>query len=181
MPYYEINHSYPLTTEQREQLAAAITRLHSAAFATPSLFVNVRFIKEDVSDGSFFIAGKRRFENSNRVTAFVRTSPHRTKADFDQLSQRIEQTWYSTIGSGLDGSENAVQLSADGKRLHAIAFLPIVTAREVGLAIPEAGKEEEWFKEQMPTFKKMAESGRSDISAMLQELEERSDLPKVWS
>jgi len=38
MPYYEIQHSYPLETKQKRHLAEAITHLHSTTFVMPSMF-----------------------------------------------------------------------------------------------------------------------------------------------
>ncbi|EFY88828.1 hypothetical protein MAC_05093 [Metarhizium acridum CQMa 102] len=81
MSLYEVHHSHALTESQREELAGAITRLHATTFATPSIFVHVRFIHEDPSDGSYFIAGTRRYTNSNSIIAHVRSSPARTEAD----------------------------------------------------------------------------------------------------
>ena len=56
MPLYIISHKDPLNTSQRDELAAAITKIHTTVFTTPSLFVNVKF--EDVSDASYYVGGK---------------------------------------------------------------------------------------------------------------------------
>ncbi|OAL31143.1 hypothetical protein AYO20_08378 [Fonsecaea nubica] len=39
----QIQHTYPLTRDQKHRFAQAVTRLHSTTFLTPSLFVNVSF------------------------------------------------------------------------------------------------------------------------------------------
>ena len=57
MPAYEIEHIIPLDDNQKDELAQAITRIHSELSTTPSLFVNVRFT--NVSEHMFYIAGKR--------------------------------------------------------------------------------------------------------------------------
>jgi hypothetical protein len=63
-----------------------------------------------------------------------------------------------------------------------VSFTPMITARELGLTIPEAGQEGKWFKEIMPHVKEQAEvKGLDDFKDMLQELEEREDLKKLVS
>lgn len=56
MPLYEIEHSIPLDKSQRDELAQAITHIHTRKFATPSLFVNIRFI--DANSQHNYVAGK---------------------------------------------------------------------------------------------------------------------------
>ncbi|OAA39759.1 hypothetical protein NOR_06179 [Metarhizium rileyi] len=164
---------------QREELAGAITQLHATKFATPSVFVHVRFILEDLSGGHYFMAGKRRYNNSNGITAYVRTSPARTKADFDQLAQHIEEAWYRVIGARPAEDGKLFPPDTEESRLTAVAFFPILAARELGLTIPEAGKETEWFKEQLPIIVKTAESDGGDLADMLNEFKEREDLRKL--
>lgn len=57
MPNYEIEHVCPLSDEQKDDLAAAITSIHAEVFAAPKLFVNLRFT--DTSAHFTYIAGKR--------------------------------------------------------------------------------------------------------------------------
>lgn len=57
--------------------------------------------------------------------------------------------------------------------------MPLVAVREVGLAIPEAGKEAAWFKENMKYFEHQSEMGEEDFTDMLNELKERDDLRKM--
>ena len=56
MPLYEVSHITPLASEQKEELAKAITKIHSEKFTTPSVFVNV--IYTDVSERDAFVGGK---------------------------------------------------------------------------------------------------------------------------
>jgi phenylpyruvate tautomerase PptA (4-oxalocrotonate tautomerase family) len=57
MPLYEVEHITPLTGDQKDLLASAITTIHSQLFTTPSLFVNVRFT--NVVGDDTYIGGKR--------------------------------------------------------------------------------------------------------------------------
>lgn len=176
MPFYELNHSHPLTDAQKQSLAQAITAIHVKAFATPSMFVNVHFVKEDLAQGNFFIAGKREDKISNSIISYVRTSDSRTKADFDKVCSEIEDAWYAIVGKRSD-SKNAEHpyLSEEPEtRLHAIALLPIVTAREAGFTIPVAGDEKAWIAEQLPVFKKLAAQGNAGFVSLLAELQAKS-------
>lgn len=57
MPYYVIAHADPLTVQQRDALAATITKVHTTLFTTPSIFVNVKF--EDTSTASYYVGGRK--------------------------------------------------------------------------------------------------------------------------
>ncbi|ATY62386.1 hypothetical protein A9K55_009236 [Cordyceps militaris] len=173
MPYYEITHSYPLTDAQRQALAQAITKIHVAAFHTPSMFINVRFIAEDLAKSHAFVAGVRVLKTSNSIISYVRTSPTRTKADFDKVAKAIEDAWYSTVGKG-SSEQHPYLREAPETRLHALAMLPIVTAREAGFAIPVAGEEAEWIGEQLPVFKQLAASGDAGFVSLLSELQAKA-------
>lgn len=56
MPFYQVEHCIPLQKSQRDDLAQAITLIHTRKFAAPSLFVNVRFT--DSSQHHNYVAGK---------------------------------------------------------------------------------------------------------------------------
>lgn len=175
MPYYEVNHSVPLSDGQRERLAQAITDVHVQAFKTPSLFVNVRFVKEDLSQGNVFVGGKRETKKSNSIISYVRTSPSRTKEDFDRVAKSIEDAWYATVGDGATSSaEHPYLVAKEDIRLHAIGLLPIVTAREAGFTIPTAGEEKQWIGEQLPVFQKLAQNGESSFVTLLEEVKRAS-------
>ncbi|KAL0940010.1 uncharacterized protein CTRU02_206620 [Colletotrichum truncatum] len=161
MPFYQVHHTWSLTMDQRQSIAAAITKLHCSAFKTPAFFVHVNFIKQDAEApaGTYFMAGKPRSSNSNKIMGVVRTSPNRTKADWDKLAADIETAWDRIVGNETSGAENEHLDKA--KSLAMIAFTPLIAAREAGMAIPDAGHEGPWLKEQLPYFKDV--SGKYDL------------------
>lgn len=57
MPNYEIEHICPLTESQKDEIAEAITRIHTEQFKAPRLFVNCRFT--NIKDHAVYVAGKR--------------------------------------------------------------------------------------------------------------------------
>lgn len=57
MPLYEVEHSIPLSTPQKDAIAEAITVHHTQIFTAPRLFVNVKFI--DVSKQDMYVAGRK--------------------------------------------------------------------------------------------------------------------------
>ncbi|TQV91525.1 Tautomerase [Cordyceps javanica] len=174
MPYYEVHHSLPLSDAQRQELAQAITTVHVTAFNTPSMFVIVRFVAEDLAQGNVFVAGVREDKTSNSIISYVRTSPARTKADFDKVAQELEDAWYKIVGNGQKTSAHPYLSEKPEARLHAIGMLPIVTAREAGFGIPVAGEESEWIQEHLPVFKELAGHGETSFVSLLAELQSKS-------
>jgi phenylpyruvate tautomerase PptA (4-oxalocrotonate tautomerase family) len=170
MPFYQVHHSLPLGSKKRQAIANAITNLHCAAFNTPSFFVHVRFIFENGSDGAYFVAGKLRPNKSNSIVGVIRTSPSRSKEDFDNLGEQIEKSWYDAVGGSIEDKD---------KRLSMVMFTPMVAIREGGMAIPEAGHEGQWLEDKMPYFREMSEKGIKDFTEMLTELEGREDLKSL--
>lgn len=71
MPAYEVEHVVPLSEDQKDQLAEAITRIHSTQFNAPRLFVNVRIT--DTSKHQTYVAGKR---VSGHTSPFPPSSRH---------------------------------------------------------------------------------------------------------
>ena len=57
MPAYEIEYITPLKESQKDQLAEAVTSIHSNVFTIPSLLVNVRFT--DVTKHDTYVGGKK--------------------------------------------------------------------------------------------------------------------------
>jgi phenylpyruvate tautomerase PptA (4-oxalocrotonate tautomerase family) len=57
MPMYNIEHTYPLTEEQKDQLADAITNIHTEKFTVPRFFVNTNI--RDISTERTYGAGIR--------------------------------------------------------------------------------------------------------------------------
>jgi phenylpyruvate tautomerase PptA (4-oxalocrotonate tautomerase family) len=139
----QIQHTYPLTQDQKSSIARSITSLHSRTFLTPSLFVNVTFhhLKPDNGENAFFLAGEPLSHNAagpNRILAQVRQSPKRTKADFDGLAEKINQAWDEALQVSANDTSNGVS-KADyaAKKLHFVAFSPMITGIENGIAIPD--------------------------------------------
>lgn len=62
----------------------------------------------------------------------------------------------------------------------AVAFTPMLAVRELGVAMPEAGGEAAWFKENAEYFKEQSQvKGDETFKAMLEEVETREDLKKM--
>ncbi|KIW65151.1 hypothetical protein, variant [Phialophora macrospora] len=184
MPFYEVQHTYPLTLSQKHAFAKAITELHSTTFLTPSLFVNVSFhlLQPRNEENTYFLAGEPVAHNNagpNRVLAMVRTSPNRTKAIWDDLAGKLEEKWYEVVdGEKPNGHQNG---DANGdtaaKKLHFITFYPMLAARENGVTIPDAGSESSWLRDNMPFFKSQAyEHGDENFRKMIDEIDTRDDL-----
>jgi phenylpyruvate tautomerase PptA (4-oxalocrotonate tautomerase family) len=57
MPLYNVEHTYPLTDEQKDQLAAAITKIHTEKFTVPRFFVNINI--RDISSERTYGGGVR--------------------------------------------------------------------------------------------------------------------------
>jgi phenylpyruvate tautomerase PptA (4-oxalocrotonate tautomerase family) len=123
MPLYEIEHSIPLSKAQRDQIAQAITQIHTRKFSTPSLFVNIRFT--DCANQCLYIAGEQvsgaHFRTTlncmfvalsaptlirvaqrsvNRILAFVRGGGPRTSTHLDELAEKILDAWNQIINGG---------------------------------------------------------------------------------
>ncbi|RSL76170.1 hypothetical protein CEP51_010207 [Fusarium floridanum] len=179
MPYYQIYHSYPLDQEQRQSIAASITDLHCKAFTTPSFFVHVHFIQEDSSASNYFLAGKPHTATSNRIIGIVRTSATRPRSAFDELGAQIERKWYEALKIAAPAEKKEWSQEDETKRLMKVTFVPMITIREGGMAIPEAGQEGGWLKGQMPFFEEMSSKGITDFAELLDELKERDDLKKL--
>jgi phenylpyruvate tautomerase PptA (4-oxalocrotonate tautomerase family) len=171
MPFYEITHSYPLTPTQRQLIAERITDLHSTTFNAPSLFVNINF-SPITSSEDYFYGGKRR-PNTNRIFAHVRSGPSRSSKDFDRLAEDIDGIWDDVVG--LKEGDSRV---GNEKVLQCVFVVPGITAREEGFAIPPAGQEGAWFKENWSAFKARADAGDEDFIGLLEEVERRPELLK---
>lgn len=93
MPLYIISHATALSPAQQDELAQAVTDIHTSLFTTPSLFVNVRFTPASAHIG--YVGGKKCQTNS--ITAHVRHGPARGKELYDQLVKRIAATWGNIV------------------------------------------------------------------------------------
>ena len=149
MPYYEVNHTTLLTSSQKQDLASALTTLHSTRFTTPRMFVNVKFT--DISSTPFYIAGKP--ATRSHILAHVRTGPSRTNKDFTDLCADIFSAWNEIMPLP------KVKRSApdEDRSLYSVFVLGDIEAgMEAGFAIPEAGKDGEWLAENMGAFRARA-------------------------
>ncbi|KAK2035572.1 hypothetical protein LX32DRAFT_723724 [Colletotrichum zoysiae] len=179
MPFYQIYHTYPLSQTQRHSIALSITNLHCSAFNTPAFFVHVSFSDQGskFDDATYFMAGKPHSTNCNRIIAVVRTSASRTKEDFDNLAASIEKAWDRALEN--PDAENTIgyKESDESKRLLMVIFTPMLAIREGGMAIPEAGHEDDWLKQQLPYIKTMAEKNNvDDFKELLKEVEQRQSI-----
>ncbi|KAM5341590.1 hypothetical protein ACJ41O_014621 [Fusarium nematophilum] len=173
MPFYQVYHSYPLNFDQRQSLATSITTLHCTAFNTPAFFVHVRFIKEAVTDGTYFLAGKPRDVTSNRIVGLVRGAEKRPRVAFDALAAEVEEAWYRVLDLVAPAVKESWDAEDEARRLLKVTFLPMVTMREGGMALPGAGEEGTWLRRQMGFFNEMSDKGIDDFTELLKELERR--------
>ncbi|KAH6679161.1 hypothetical protein B0J14DRAFT_580185 [Halenospora varia] len=166
MPFYDIQHSTPLSPSQKSSLATQITQLHSTTFNTPSLFVNIKFSLPQSSstssaDPNFFVGGKPKTA-LNYIWAHVRGGGGRSQEHFDRLAESIEGIWDDVIGE--KGS------------LQAVFIVPGIVARERGLRIPPAGEEGKWMDESWDEFEKRASEGDEDFKGLVEEVKARPEL-----
>ncbi|THV80091.1 hypothetical protein D6D27_08842 [Aureobasidium pullulans] len=151
MPAYEVEHVCPLTDDQKDRLASAITKIHSQQFSAPKLFVNVRIT--DISGQRTYVAGKQ--YKSNRIFAYVRHGPSRTQSDYDVVSKALTQAWEEIV---------------PGTELRLVMFYgAIVAGMEAGFSIPQAGDDKQWIEENMEAFKKKAEEGDEHFRELAEE------------
>lgn len=166
MPYYEVNHSVSLTEGQKDELASAITSIHSTKFTAPRLFVNVKFT--DISQTPLYVGGHRK--TKSHILAHVRTGPSRNRSTFNDLCTELTRAWDSIVPL----PKVKRSLPDEDRTLYSIFILgDIVAGQEAGFEIPEAGKDVEWLGENMAAFKARAEDGQEELRELVQEVEER--------
>ena len=141
----QVVHGIPLTQYQKSQLAERITVLHSTEYLTPSLFVNVHYIRAEPV-GDFFLAGK--LYNSgktspNRIMGTVRTGPARTKERFDNFAQKLQDAWYEVVNgpkeAGVETNGHAAAVSKEdrkARKLHLVGFGGVIAGIENGVVLP---------------------------------------------
>ncbi|KAF4436837.1 cis-3-chloroacrylic acid [Fusarium acutatum] len=169
MPFYDVHHSYPLNKDQRQQFAHAITQLYCKAYKTPTFFVHVRFFAEEDSENVYFISGRSHL-TSNRISGNVRVSPMRSKEDSDELAIKIEAAWYEMLKITSPAEKATWNSEDEQKRLILVKFVQLVSGREVGMIAPEAGKEGNWLKSQVPHVEAMANKGVGGFADILAEV-----------
>jgi phenylpyruvate tautomerase PptA (4-oxalocrotonate tautomerase family) len=168
MPFYSVQHAVALTISQQDELAEALTKLHSTRFTTPRLFVNVSFT--DVSNATIYVAGRRK--NSNTIQAFVRSGPSRTQQDWDDHCRDIAAAWDRIIGSGLPKIRRG-DPEHDYSLRGVIIMGGLLAGVEAGFTLPGAGEDENWAKKNLPGFQKLADEGDEDFKELVREIHAR--------
>ncbi|MCJ1274397.1 hypothetical protein MMC21_002193 [Puttea exsequens] len=170
MPQYEVQHIVPITGDQKDLLASAITTIHSQLFTTPSFFVNVRFTNTAGLDS--YVGGKRK--PTNRILATVRPG-NRFSADFTKLCKSVAEAWDQIVCD-----RAGVARGTAGTELGGVTVVAgIVAGVERGLVLPAAGEDRAWLKEHVEEFRRLAEGGDEDFRDLLLEMEHRKDLKGV--
>lgn len=110
------------------------------------MFVHVSFKASDASAENYFIAGKARTSSTNHIVGLVRTSPSRTREDWEALGADIEDAWYTAVngkiiqeGKDQGRREDSLEDSANttaAKKLRAVAFHGLLGVRENGTNVP---------------------------------------------
>ncbi|KAF2152320.1 hypothetical protein K461DRAFT_256144 [Myriangium duriaei CBS 260.36] len=166
MPEYNIEHICFLTEGQKDELAEAITRIHSTTFGTPKMFVNVKIT--DTSEGNLYVGGKRR--RTNRIFAYVRPGPSRTQKDYESVSNQIVAEWDKIVPL----PQVQRSLPKPDQSLNLIMFFGcLVAGYEAGFMIPQAGEDQEWFKDNLAAFQAKADAGDENFKEMIEECKER--------
>lgn len=156
MPLYTFYHSVPLSAEQKQALATSVTESHSRIFTALTALVNVSFM--DTSRGTTYIAGELQ-GLPNTVEGKVRTGPGRTRAMFEQMCEELIAAWDKTVRGG------DTEVGPDELRVALVGGLVAIV--EGGVLIPEAGKDQEWFKENLPLLEQRAAKGHVPSQKML--------------
>lgn len=188
MPIYQVHHVCPLTDEQQDQLAEAITVCHTEILNAPRLFVNVFFV--DAAKQNRYVAGKRvshitwpshtppnnflkpklttHQRKTNLIMAETRHSPSRTQEMYQAVIKILTESWSAIVGKTGD------------KELRGLFFSGgLVAAAEVGFPLAQAGHDDEWVREHYAEFEKLAESGDEDFITLVEELKTREYFKRV--
>lgn len=122
MPLYDIEYVCPLTLTQQEDLAIALTDLHSTRFNTPRCFLNVRYT--DASNQVVFRGGVRR--KYNRVIMRTRAGENRSREMYIEHCRDVVAEWERIVGK--EGEEGLRTVWVMGA---------LTTALEAGIARPK--------------------------------------------
>ncbi|KAL6713405.1 hypothetical protein ACLMJK_008870 [Lecanora helva] len=187
MPAYEIEHTTPLSPSEKDQLAQAITDIHTRLFTTPSLFVNVRFVKVgdggEEGEGGYYVGGRK--TSVNRILAHVRPGGDRSTAMFNQLTNDINAAWREIIlrphfpgkANGEGGGDKQQLQQQQQRELRAVFILgTIIAGSEAGFMLPPAGGDRQWLRDNADAFRAKAEKGDVDFQQLMREMETREDL-----
>lgn len=122
MPLYDVEYVCSLTFAQQEQLANALTNLHSTRFSTPRCFVNVRFT--DVSSQVVFRGGVLR--KYNRIIIRTRAGGNRSNEIYIDHCKAVLSEWERIVGEGGDSTLRTVWVMG-----------ALTTALEAGIPRPK--------------------------------------------
>lgn len=171
MPLYEIQHICPLTPQQQDDLAAAITTIHSTKFTTPRMFVNVKFVDHTLPNAPItYVAGKRR--TGNHILANVRVGPSRTQKDWDALTDEIVAAWNRVVPMPTAKGGKPV----DYELRSCILLGGLIGGYEAGFHIPPAGQDVQWIRDHWDEFVMKAQSGDEEFKEMVEEIQGRGML-----
>ncbi|KAK5702600.1 hypothetical protein LTR97_003545 [Elasticomyces elasticus] len=168
MPFYEVKHTTPLTVSQKDELANAITTIHSTKFSTPKLFVNVEF--QDTSNASTYVGGKQKA--ANHLFAHVRSGPSRRREDWEDLTSQLQAAWDKTVGAGLPKVRRS-DPDQDTSLRSIVLMGDLMFMKELGFIVPQAGGDVQWLQENWEEFNKRADAGDDDFKGMVEEVKER--------
>lgn len=168
MPLYNVEHAIQMTVSQKDELAEAITRIHSEKFTTAKMFVNVVFT--DVSEACTYIGGKR--VTANHIKANVRSGRSRTQEDWNELCLQIEKAWKEIVGKGLPKTKRSAP-DPDTSLRSVIILGGMIGGLEAGFILPPAGGDVQWLHENWAAFNKKAEEGDEEFKDMVAEVKER--------
>lgn len=124
MPLYDVEYVCSLTFAQQEQLANALTNLHSTRFGTRRCFVNVRFT--DVSSQVVFRGGVLR--KYNRIIIRTRTGGNRSNEIYIDHCKAVVSEWERIVAEDGDQSLRTVWVMG-----------ALTIALEAGIARPKVG------------------------------------------
>ena len=122
----------------------------------------------------------------NSILAHVRHGPSRSREDYNDLCQSIHEAWdrivlASSSNSGSDSINEAQKTPPDQLELNTVfIFGDIVAGREARMAIPPAGGDVLWLRENLREFRRRAGEGDERFGELVGEVGERGDLRGVW-
>lgn len=160
MPLYTITHTTPLSTTKKDKLATLLTTLHATKFTTPKLFVNIRFVNAEHNRVETYVAGNpMQGKENNYLEAHLRAGSERPKELFNELAQEMVKIWEEVV------RDDSIRV---------IIYGDIVAGYEYGFLIPEAGKDQEWMRNNLSAFEAKAEEGDDVMKDLVAEIKERN-------
>ena len=101
----------------------------------------------------------------------MRAGPSRTTADYDAVCAALAREWARIVGGGDgDGGGDA----GDKHELRAVFVLgSLIAGAEAGFALPAAGEDGRWMRENRGRFQELADAGDEDFVGLVEELRTR--------